>query len=868
MRIISITSGHIALVDFFNREINEVIKPLGFRFFRSDSIGAGWRVNNLTAVQAVIKYLDEECIDYELSSSARERIKEMKKEEHEQLDLNKDLLSIKRSSSCAGPAQEKTESWGHQRKGYDFVRKLWINGKGAMLYLGMGTGKTKIALDLVSNQEDITTAIVFCPKDVVNTWVYQAETHADLPVVNLSAERGTWADRAALISGGSKRIMVASYQAMLNDSFAAAAEGVDCIIVDESHNIRGSSGSKSKTSTAFADLSSVRYRLCLSGTPMSQGPADIWGQYRFIQPDIFSSRYWSFVDRYVELDRFRKPVGMRNEEEFNRLFYSVALKVDRDVLDLPDTIHINHDIDMDKKSRKLYNDIKSGFVVQLQNEEELSVSSIATEIVRLQQVTSGYLPGEDGYRDRVNTAKKDALKTLLTGIPTDEPVVVFAKYNEDIKAIASACKDLGRSCSKLTGQVKELESWQSGDTSVLAAQIRAGKEGIDLTRSAYVIYYSVGYSLLDYLQSHDRAHRPGQQRNVTYYHLICRDTIDELIYHALQNKLDVVQTVIGGLKGKIVVNRPQPVITTKAESIAEDSTLIIDVSRYLTKSNEIHPYSVLQTTGAAWTARRRQWNKAGIVQDNHSVHEGTKGSISNLVIDQGLVGTADSRTGISGGFDPVLCEMMFRWFCPDKGRIFDPFSGGSSSGLVAGCLGYEFEGCEIRPDQVEHNRKKAESYKMDIAPKWHNIDSAELDTVVTEPVDMVFTSPPYAGLEVYSDIDGDLSVVSKDGYEEFSSKYLQILKKTADLLVPGGFAVFVLGEVRDKSGNYIGFVPDTVKLLQSLGLDYYNEMILAQATGGLFITSKFEKSRKISKHHQNVLVFRAAVATGSLSDRV
>lgn len=120
---------------------------------------------------------------------------------------------------------------------------------------------------------------------------------------------------------------------------------------------------------------------------------------------------------------------------------------------------------------------------------------------------------------------------------------------------------------------------------------------------------------------------------------------------------------------------------------------------------------------------------------------------------------------------------------------------------------------------------------------------------------MVFTSPPYAGLEVYSDIQGDLSVVSKDGYEEFSKKYLEILKKTAALLVPGGFAVFVLGEVRDKNGNYIGFVPDTVKLLQSLGLDYYNEMILAQATGGLFITSKFEKSKKISKHHQNVLVF-------------
>jgi hypothetical protein len=217
-------------------------------------------------------------------------------------------------------------------------------------------------------------------------------------------------------------------------------------------------------------------------------------------------------------------------------------------------------------------------------------------------------------------------------------------------------------------------------------------------------------------------------------------------------------------------------------------------------------------------------------------------------------GGVESGTSI---FDPVLCEIAYRWFSPIDGLVLDPFAGGSVRGIVAAKLGRQYIGHELRGEQVEANRIQANEICGNdaIVPVWITGDSRNIDkTCADVNADLIFTCPPYADLEVYSDDPNDLSTM---GYEEFRKVYCEIIAKTCARLRNDRFAVCVVGEVRDKKGNYYDFVGDTVQAFRSAGLHYYNEAILITAVGSLPIRAgkQFSASRKLGKTHQNILVF-------------
>jgi hypothetical protein len=203
-------------------------------------------------------------------------------------------------------------------------------------------------------------------------------------------------------------------------------------------------------------------------------------------------------------------------------------------------------------------------------------------------------------------------------------------------------------------------------------------------------------------------------------------------------------------------------------------------------------------------------------------------------------------------FDPVLSELLYTWFVPNGGHILNPMSGEATHGIVAGHLGYSFTGVELRPEQAESNREQSRQIGVDA--QWITADALTIDTLKIEPADFVVSCPPYADLEVYSDDPHDLSTME---YEDFVATYSEIIRKSCDKLKENRFAAFVVGEVRDKHGNYYDFVGDTIKAFKAAGLHYYNEMILVTAIGSLPIRAgrQFKASRKIGKTHQNVLVF-------------
>lgn len=205
-------------------------------------------------------------------------------------------------------------------------------------------------------------------------------------------------------------------------------------------------------------------------------------------------------------------------------------------------------------------------------------------------------------------------------------------------------------------------------------------------------------------------------------------------------------------------------------------------------------------------------------------------------------------------FDPVLCELAYRWFCPPGGVVIDPFAGGSVRGIVASHFGLQYHGCELRAAQVEANRAQAHCAATP-APRWYCGDSIDVGTHCRGlAADFVFSCPPYANLEVYSDDPRDISNMEYPGFLE---KYRAIIKETCALLRDDRFACFVVAEIRNRQGNYYNFVGDTVSAFLDAGLYYYNEAILVTSVGSLPIRAgrQFKAGRKLGKTHQNILVF-------------
>lgn len=262
------------------------------------------------------------------------------------------------------------------------------------------------------------------------------------------------------------------------------------------------------------------------------------------------------------------------------------------------------------------------------------------------------------------------------------------------------------------------------------------------------------------------------------------------------------------------------------------------------------PFSVLDTKGGNWIKRKKLWSRLGIQSE---IGREAK-TFGKFTPNKGNSDRFDDKA--TSIFNPALCEVLYHWFCESGGNILDPFAGGSVRGIVANYLGYKYTGIDIRQEQVESNRDQAfKILPIENQPNWFVGDSNELlENKWMIEFDLVMSCPPYADLEVYSDLDGD---ISNKPYHEFLKLYESIIEKSCNHLKNGGFACFVVGEVRDKNGYYLGFVPDTIKAFEKCGMKFYNEAILLDQLGNASMRANGNmKSKKLVKVHQNILVFK------------
>lgn len=296
------------------------------------------------------------------------------------------------------------------------------------------------------------------------------------------------------------------------------------------------------------------------------------------------------------------------------------------------------------------------------------------------------------------------------------------------------------------------------------------------------------------------------------------------------------------------------------------------------------PFSVLNTRTAEWQERRRAWLEIGIKSEEgrdedltfaksaqppafydtkNALREtlGREPSTDEVLAEMEKQGIqAMATTSI---FDPVLTELSYRWFNTEGGRILDPFAGGSVRGIVAAKLNMPYVGNDLREKQVVANIENAKevlgNIPVGIAPRWTVGDSTQLEDVlqkngITGDFDMVFSCPPYADLEVYSNDPRDISNVD---YPQFLEAYKTAIKQACTRLKNNRFAVFVVGDIRDKKGIYRNFIGHTIEAFTECGLSYYNHLILVNQITSLAmrVRRQFNGGRKVGKVHQNVLVF-------------
>lgn len=254
------------------------------------------------------------------------------------------------------------------------------------------------------------------------------------------------------------------------------------------------------------------------------------------------------------------------------------------------------------------------------------------------------------------------------------------------------------------------------------------------------------------------------------------------------------------------------------------------------------PFSILDTKQDYWQKRKKAWNEK--ICDSGETRENT------------LAGEGSLVAGINNGvsiLDATLAEVLCHWFAQPGHHAFDPFAGDSVFGYVACSAGLTFTGIELRKEQAELNQDRLD--KDGLSGTYICDTSENMDKYIApESMDFVFSCPPYADLEVYSEDPKDLSTLSQD---DFMALYSKILANTYKVLKPNRFACIVTSEVRRKDGVYLGLVPGTIAAMESAGYQYYNELILVNAIGTLPIRAgkSMQASRKVGRQHQNVLVF-------------
>lgn len=439
------------------------------------------------------------------------------------------------------------------------------------LFHDCGTGKTLTALHIITHFKAMGQgpALVVCPLSIIEAaWIEDCKRFTpELTIVSLWHKPSTHKRKNQLRTLAEDHdIYVANYETFKSLYPHICAKGFGVVFVDESSKMKNP---KSQITQALLSLAGIKCRSSkyktdeiipcrypLSGTPAPNKQSEYWAQVKFVTGPgykCFNDNFYAFRNRYFHAI----PLGMTGQKMFkfresmltefmNAMNPVTHIVCKSDVLDLPLQVHQIRKIYLSSSERKAYDTLKRDMILRHGNDTVLAQTAL-TEIMKLRQLTSGFAYGEDGATVQVGKSKLTELKALLDEIGNNQ-VIIWANFKAEIALLFKELVDCDALWSGSHDRNKTIRDFQNGNTQYLIANPQSAAHGLTFTNCNYAIYYSLNYSYELQKQSQDRIHRIGQDNKCTYYYFIADNTIDEIVYKAVQQKSDLSRTVLSYLR--------------------------------------------------------------------------------------------------------------------------------------------------------------------------------------------------------------------------------------------------------------------------------------------------------------------------------
>lgn len=468
----------------------------------------------------------------------------------------------------------KSKPFDHQLRAFLMSRDREAFG----YFMEMGTGKSKVLIDVICwlySHGKIDAALIAAPNGVHRQWIneqlrdhvpdhieYEA-TYYESGASQKQKDKINEVYRAS----GKLRIIAINVEALSHKSGMTFAQNFlsgsrAMFAIDESSRIKSASSIRTKNCLALAKL--AKYRRILSGTPVTNGPEDLYSQFLFLHPNILGfNSFYTFRNRYCVTQQIPgapsgavRIVSYQNLDELQKRLDGHSFRVlKEDCLDLPQKTFTCREVEFDPEQKKLYLQLRDEFLVQLDSGHILDAPLAVTRLMRLQQILCGHLrvKAEDGDKSPwvpVPTKRLDVLMDCIEEA-AGAKTIVWARFEPDIKQIANRLKDAGIGFVEYYGattqeeRIAAIELFRNDpDCTVFLSNPAAGGIGLNLTVSANMIWYSCDFDLEKYLQANDRIHRIGQEKPVTYIHLVTTGSLDQKVYLALKNKKTMADTLL------------------------------------------------------------------------------------------------------------------------------------------------------------------------------------------------------------------------------------------------------------------------------------------------------------------------------------
>jgi SNF2 family DNA or RNA helicase len=422
--------------------------------------------------------------------------------------------------------------------------------------MDMGTGKTKVAIDYAGIQEqlgNIEQALVVCPLSAMGVWNLQILEHSGSDtlrwkVVNYDRTFRYSITRRDKESGDITSITEVDHFTELAEYLQAAPT---LIVFDEGHALANPNSKRTKASYVMSRLAARV--LNMTGTPIRSHPLDQFSQYRNVDEGILGGSWGVFKRTYAVWGGYggNQLIKLMNQKQlFQRLApYTYTCKLE-DCVDMPkrgapEIVPVSL-----QESRKYYDRMAAEALVYFED-IEFSAPMVLTRLLRLSQLTGGHLVG-NGNNRRVGREKERVFKDLMQGYMENEvqKVVVYMRFIDDLRTVASVCKDVGYHVIPFYGKIGRDQRdrfiahfEESKKPTVFASQIATGSLSISLTPAHDTVYYSLSYDYVQFEQSMRRTWRPPQKMPCNYKVLMATDTVDEYIWVALRTKHSVAQLI-------------------------------------------------------------------------------------------------------------------------------------------------------------------------------------------------------------------------------------------------------------------------------------------------------------------------------------